>query len=390
MYSLFWRKPAMLKTSALLCLLCCCVLSACGSDEKKPVRQEALKVRLAAATVATTEESAVYGATLAAKETVEVRAKVSGYLREQLFTDGALLRESTPLYKLDDRTLAAALNTAKAQAAKAEVTWKNAEVTKDRYVPLAAKGAVSVQDRDDRVAQAAEAHAAYISAKAEEERAAVELSYTSIPAPITGYINRSAVDVGAYVSAGSTLLTTMYRMDPIRAEFSITDREFILFNKFVKETGWDPNALRCRLTLGDDSAPYPHEGVIEMSNPVVDPKTNTMGIRAIFPNPDNVLRPGMYVNITCVLGKWDALSVPEAAVVDLPGGKAVFTVDASDLLVAVPVEVGAVRDGRRIILRGLSPGQNVVVEGLVQAQPGMRVEVVGVAAQPASSGGVPK
>jgi len=212
----------------------------------------------------------------------------------------------------------------------------------------------------------------------------VELSYTSIPAPITGYINRSAVDVGAYVTAGSTLLTTMYRMDPIRAEYSITDREFALFNKYVKESGFDPNALRCRLTLGDDRVPYPHEGVIEMADPVVDRKTNTMGIRAIFPNPDNALRPGMYVNLISVMGQYDALSVPEAAVVDRAGRKAVFTVDASSLLVAVPVEIGNLRDGRRIILKGLSPDQNVVVEGLVQAQPGMRVEVVGAPARQAS------
>ena len=374
----------MLKTKILLCLCCCLALSACGSDEKKSSQPEALKVRLADVSTITLEASSVFGATLAAKETVEVRAKISGYLREQLFTEGALLQEGAQLYKLDDRTLAAALATAKAQTTKAEVTWKNAEVTRDRFVPLAAKGAVSVQDRDDRVAKADEARAAYLSAKAEEERAAVDLSYASITAPITGHINRSAVDVGAYVTAGSSLLTTMYRMDPIRAEYSITDREFALFAKFVKESGYDPKALRCRLTLGDDREPYPHEGVIEMADPVVDRKTNTMGIRAIFPNPDNALRPGMYANVTSVVGQYEALSVPEAAVVDRSGGKAVFMVDASNLLVAVPVEIGAVRDGRRIILKGLSPGQNVVVEGLVQAQPGMRVEVVGTPAQPAS------
>jgi len=375
----------MLKIKILLCLFCCLVLSACGSDEKKSVQPETLKVRLAAVSPITMEASSVFGATLAAKETVEVRAKVSGYLREQLFADGALLQEGALLYRMDDRTLAAALDTAKAQTAKAAVTWKNAEVTKNRYIPLAAKGAVSIQDRDDRVAKAAEALAAYNSAKAEEERAAVELGYTSITAPITGYINRSAVDVGAYISVGSTLLTTMYRMDPIRAEFSITDREFTLFTNFVKEQGLDPNVLlRCRLALGDDRTPYPHEGVIEMANPVVDRKTNTMGIRAIFPNPDNALRPGMYVNVTCMLGHYDVLSVPEAAVVDRSGGKAVFTVDASNLLVAVPVEIGAVHDGRRVILKGLSPDQSIVVEGLVQAQPGMRVEVVGTAAQSAA------
>jgi len=97
----------MLKTKVLLCLFCCLVLSACGSDEKKSVQPQALKVRLASVSAATMEESSVFGATLAAKETVEVRAKISGYLREQIFTEGALLQEGALLYKLDDRTLAA-------------------------------------------------------------------------------------------------------------------------------------------------------------------------------------------------------------------------------------------------------------------------------------------
>ncbi|MDR2696798.1 MAG: efflux transporter periplasmic adaptor subunit, partial [Deltaproteobacteria bacterium] len=108
------------------------------------------------------------------------------------------------------------------------------------------------------------------------------------------------------------------------------------------------------------------------------------------PNPDNALRPGMYVNVSGELGVRDVLSVPEAAVVDRAGGKAVFMVNEQGMLAAVPVEIGAMRDGRRIILKGLSPGQNVVVEGLVQAQPGMKAEVVNPPAQPAASGGAPQ
>ena len=223
--------------------------------------------------------------------------------------------------------------------------------------------------------------AAYDSAKAQEEQAAVNLSYASITAPITGRINRSAVDAGAFVSAGSTLLTTIYRTDPIRAEFSITDREFSLFTRLIAERGGNPGALLFRLSLGDERTPYGHTGVMEMADPVLDPKTNTMGIRVLFPNPDNALRPGMYANVTGVLGVRDVLSVPDAAVVDRAGGKAVFMVNEQSMLVAVPVEIGAVRDGRRIILKGLSSGQKVVVEGLVQAQPGMRVELTGGAQQ---------
>ncbi|MCL2000263.1 MAG: efflux RND transporter periplasmic adaptor subunit [Planctomycetes bacterium] len=380
----------MLKARALLFLLCLLVLSACGNDEKKAAAPAALKVRLTAVSVDTVEEAAEFSATLTAKETVEVRAKINGYLREQLFTEGVEVQEGALLYKLDDRTLQTALETAIAGRAKAEATWKNAESTKARYIPLAATGAVSIQDRDEKVTKAAESLALYNSAKAQEERAAVDLSYASITAPITGYINRSAVDVGAYISAGSTLLTTMYRTDSIRAEFAVTDREFLHYTKIKLDRGEEPKSLRFRLTLGDDRTLYGHEGVMEMADPVLDPKTNTMGVRAIFPNPDNVLRPGMYARVTAVLGAREMATVPEAAILDLAGGKAVFMVDASGVLVAVPVEIGDVRDGRRVIRKGLSPGQRIVIEGLVQAQPGMRVEVVGEPVQPASPGATPR
>jgi membrane fusion protein (multidrug efflux system) len=366
----------MLKLRTLLLLFCAFALSACGNGEKEAAPPPALKVRLAPVSVIQSEEAAVFNATLAAKETVEVQAKVSGYLKEQLFNEGSLVQEGDLLYKLDDRELAAALESAKAETAKAEATWKNAEIVKERYVTLADKGAVSLQERDDKVTAAAEALAAHNACKAEEERAAVDLGYASIAASITGRINRSAVDVGAFVTAGNTLLTTIYNTDPIRAEFSITDREFSHFAKLIAERGGNTDALRFRLSLGDDHEPYEHEGVLEMADPVLDPKTNTMGVRALFPNPQDFLRPGMYANVTGVMGVRDVLTVPEAAVVDRAGGKAVFMVDGQGILAAVPVEIGALRDGRRIILNGLAPGQKVVIEGLVQAQPGMRAEVV--------------
>jgi membrane fusion protein (multidrug efflux system) len=235
---------------------------------------------------------------------------------------------------------------------------------------------VGVQDRDTAIANAEEALAALNAARAQEEKASVNLGYATITAPVTGYVNRSTVEAGALVQASNTLLTTMYRTDPIRAEFSITDREFIRFSTLLRERGGDPKKLVFRLALGDEHIPYEHEGVLEMADPVVDSKTNTMGVRVDFPNPDNMLRPGLYAVVTGILGMRERVTIPEAAVLDRGGGKAVFIVDDKGILVAVPVETGGRHGEDRIILKGLTAGQSVVVEGLVAAQPGMKVETV--------------
>ncbi|MDR2605517.1 MAG: efflux RND transporter periplasmic adaptor subunit [Desulfovibrio sp.] len=364
------------RLSLLLILLCCLSVFGCDGQAKNSAAQKALKVRLAEAVAVSVEETASFNATLAAKETVEVRAKVQGYLTERLFTEGTLAVKGTVLYKLDDRDLKTACETAKADTSKAESVWKNAAAVRDRYIPLAAKGAIGVQDRDTAVARAEEALAALNAAKAQEEKASVNLGYATITAPVTGYVNRSAVEPGALVQESNTLLTTMYRTDLIRAEFSITDREFIRFSTLIRERGGDPKKLVFRLALGDERVPYEYEGVLEMADPVVDSKTNTMGVRVDFPNPDNTLRPGLYVVVTGILGTREVVTVPEAAVLDRGGGKAVFTVDDKSTLVAVPVETGGPRGKDRIILKGLAAGQSVVVEGLVAAQPGMKVEAV--------------
>lgn len=364
------------------------VLSGCENDAAKAPQPEALKVVLAEVSQTTIKDQTTFNATLAAKETVEVRAKISGYLTDRLFDEGSQVKEGDILYKLDDRDLKANYDTAKARTASAEATWKNDELTKSRYIPLAAKGAISVQDRDAAIAKAAESLAAFNAAKAQEERAAVNLGYATITAPISGYINRSNVDVGGYVQAGSVLLTTMYRTDPIRAEFSITDREFAQFKKVMMERGGDPRSVVFHLSLNDEQLAYKYPGVMEMADPVLDSKTNTMGVRVEFPNPEHILRPGLFANITGELGPREALIVPEVAVIDRSGGKAVYTVDEKNTLVAVPVEIGKLYGENRVILKGLSAGQKVVVEGLVVAQPGMRVEVVTKEAAP--SGSAPK
>lgn len=381
--------PRLLPAFAVICL-CGLVpaLSGCNDDEQHPVAASAMQVVMAPVEETEIPVEASFSATLAAKETVEVRAKISGYITEKLFKEGAMVQEGEVLYRLDDRDLKAALETAKANTAKAKSAWENDERTAQRYIPLARSGAVSLQERDVVVSRAEESLSRYKAAQADEEKAEIDLGYATITAPISGYITRSNVEVGSYVGAGSQLLTTIYNIDPIRAEFSISDKEYMRFMAYSHANKGKQDDVVFRLELGDNRYPYPYPGKLEMADPIVGSSTNTIGIRAEFPNPDRALRPGLYVNVTGQSGVRQVLTVPEEAVVDFGGGKAVFSVDAESRLVALPVETGKLIGEQRVITKGLDKGQKVVVQGLVSAQPGMKVAVLD-APSPVSANATP-
>ncbi len=361
-------------------------LTGCGEEKAKEAAPVLPKVVVMEAHTTKVPLEYTFNGILSAKETVEVRARVSGYVAERLFDEGSQVTAGKVLYKLDDRDLSAALDTAKANTAKAKAAWEEEDTTRNRMVTLAEKEAVSLQMRDSAVAKADEALAAYQAAQADEEKAAINLGYATIVAPTDGYVSRSNVEVGSYVDAGNaTLLATVYKIDPIRAEFSVTDTDYARFKKTIMDQGGRPENLVFLLLLGDDRVPYPRTGVLEMADPVIDSKTNTLGVRAEFPNPDHMLRPGMYVNVVARTGERDVLVVPEVALVDQGTSKIVYSVDDQSALVAVPVAVGNLVGEERIITSGLKPGQKVVVEGLVTARPGLKVEMVTKQPAPAAS-----
>lgn len=379
------RWISFLKLFGCLCLLTLsAIFWAAGCGEEKTAAPSVPKVVVSEVRQIKVPLQKVFNGNLTAKEAVEVRARVSGYVAERTFEEGSQVKAGQVLYKLDDRDLAAALDTAKANTAKARAARESADTTRRRMVDLADKGAVSLQQRDTAVAKADEALAAYQAAQAEEEKAEVNLSYATIFSPTSGYISRSNVEVGSNVDAGSaTLMTTVYNFDPIRAEFSVTDKEYVRFKKDIADRGDDPRTVAFTILLGDDRVTYDHPGVLEMADPIIDSKTNTLGVRVEFPNPDHILRPGMYVNVVGTGGEIEALVVPEVALVDQAAGKYVFTVDEKNTLVSVPVTVGEKMGDDRVILIGLSAGQKVVVEGLVTARPGLVVEPVTKDAPPA-------
>ena len=351
-------------------------LAGCGDDSKETAAPDNLKVTAAEAKAVKIPRTASFNGALAAREMVEVRARVSGYLAEKLFEEGAVVHAGQVLYKLDDRDLRAALDAAQVTTAKAKAAWESEDAARKRMVALADKGAISLQRRDDAVARAEEALTVYQAAQAEEEKAAVNLGYAAIAAPTAGLVSRSNVEVGGNVDADSaTLLTTIYSIDPIRVEFSVTEGEYARMRQVIKENRGRPEAMIFTLLSGDDKVPYRHSGVLEMADPVIDPKTNTVAVRVDFPNPDQVLRPGMRVNLEAVMDVFEAVTVPEAAVMDQAGAKAVYAIDDQDQVVSTPVKTGQAAGGDRIILEGLAPGRKVIVGGMDKVRPGLTVEV---------------
>ncbi len=365
--------------------LCFC-LAGCG-EEKKAETPKGLQVALAPVQEATVPIDATVPARLTAKETVEVRARVSGYVLEKKFTEGSFVEKNQELYKLDDRDLKAAVESAKADVSKADATWKNDDIYKDRMVKLAQDGSVSLQMRDNAVAKADSSLAALESAKANLEKAEINLGYATITAPVAGWIARSEVEVGSNVDVGNaTLLTTIYNIDPIRAEFSVTDRDYARYMKRMSEFGRP--SLAFTFSFGPDKAVFPEKGVMEMSDPVIDQKTGTLGVRATFPNPKGILRPGMFGNITVTAGAHQALLIPVVAVTDQQGSKIVYQVDENGILKATVVTLGKVVGDKQVVQTGLAAGEYVVVKGLVNARPGIPAIVEEAPVAPAAANNV--
>ena len=353
------------------------LVTGCGDEKKEAQVAPLSKVVVVEAKMISVPISGTFSGTLTAKETVEVRARVSGYVDKKFFNDGDQLKAGEVMYQLDDRDLKAILDTAKANTAKAKAAWTDADIIKDRMVILGEKGSISLQQKDSAVAKAAEALAAYQAAQAEEEQATVNLGYATIAAPTDGYVSRSNVEVGSVVDAGSaTLLTTIYKIDPIRAEFSVTDTEYSKFMVTAEKGKGQSEHLTFSMVIGTGNPPYAYPGVLEMVDPIINPTTNTMGVRVEFPNPKKLLRPGMFVNITGTVGDGELLSVPNVAVLDQVNAKVVYVVNDKNIMEVVPVTVGELVGSNRVILSGLTAGQRVVVKGLVTARPGAEVEAV--------------
>lgn len=315
----------------------------------------------------------------------DIRARVKGYLRSQDYKDGSAVKAGQLLFTIEPEEYANTVAAASAAVVRARAAKENGRVSLDRNRALAEQGLVSTQAVDNAVAQAADANGQVLSAEAALRQAQLNLSYTKIHSPVDGVAGLALVRVGNLVGQdGPTLLTTVSQLDPIRVNFPMSEIDYVRFPNRLKNLGgrdvvWakaqfpkldakqkaegdDPGL---ELILADGSV-YPHRGVLVTANRQVDASTGTIQLQALFPNAEGALRPGQYARVRIQRedqGK-AALTVSEKALINVQGSYSVAVVGADHKAKLRQVELGPPSQGMRIVNKGLSEGELVVVEGV--------------------------
>jgi len=307
---------------------------------------------------------------------VEIRARVEGFLETVNFQEGSFVKSGDLLYTIDRKPLEATLAQAKADQATADSRLSKANNDVTRYTPLVAKQAVSKQELDDSVAEQDAARSQLEAAKAAVEKATLDLGYTRITSPISGLIGITEVKAGNLVGRGeSTLLTTVSQIDPVLFSIGVTEADYLRIarRQTAKSSSAAPRARDgIELTLADGTR-YPQTGRVNTVERAVDPTTGTLAVQLVFPNPDQLLRPGQYGRVRILLEtKPGALLIPQRAVQELQNLYNVAVVDGGKVAFR-NVKVGQRVGSLWVIEDGLKAGEQIVVEGLQRIQDGMTV-----------------
>lgn len=316
-------------------------------------------------------------------QNVEVRARVEAYVEEIPFTEGGKVKQGDLLFRLDRRPFVEKLAVAKASLAEAMAAQKKYEIDVTRLKPLVANGGVSQQDLDNAEASLEASTAMVESAKASVESAQLDLGYCEVKAPIDGLIGAKEVSVGDLVGKGQpTLLATMSSLDPMWFYCNISEADYIRTKVRAEEIGKDLGMLPLTLILPGGKE-HEHKGRIVFFDRAVNIKTGTMRMRVEFPNPTELLRPGMFTRAWIDAGSREGIKIPERAISELQGQAFVWVVDADQKVSQRPVRLGDTVGSEVAVTEGLSPGERIILEGVQKVHDGSRVQVM--AAEPAAA-----
>mgnify|MGYP002571006106 FL=1 len=312
--------------------------------------------------------------------TAEVRARVPGIVLKRTFEEGAFVKQGQVLFKIDPRSYQASVQNAKAALSRAEANKVQADLKLKRYKPLVEINAISKQEYDDAIAAAKQASADVEAAKATLVNNKLNLEYATVTAPISGRIGRAMVTEGALVGQNeATLLATIQQINPIYLNLTQSSAELLKLRQMMQSGALkdaEKSGLKVTMVMEDGSI-YPHTGKLLFSDISVDPTTGELALRALFPNPDNMLLPGMFVRARLEQAvNENAITVPQQAVQHTNDGSQVIVINQENKAEIRQVKTTSAIGNRWLVTEGLQPGDRVIVEGLQKVRPGSPVNPV--------------
>ena len=351
------------------------ILAGCGPKPPPPPARVPVSVlKLQAHGVAIAEE---YPAQIEASNTVEIRPRVGGVLERQVAVEGQHVKAGQILFVIDQQPYQAALAQAQAQLAQAEAARAQADRDLERARPLSQIEAISQRELDAAIAAGAATTAQVRAAQAAVKTAELNLDYTVIRAPIDGDMSRALVRVGGLVTAYTSLLTTIYKTDPMYVNFSISEQRLLQLQRELGRSPdqRNPSKRTFRVFLADGSE-YETPASLDFVDAAVDLRTDTLALRLALPNPAQQLKAGEYARVTVsTKERPEALVIPQRAVQELQDKRYVWILDADGKAQQRDVTMGARIDGDWLVESGLSAGDTVIVDGVQKLKPGTPVDV---------------
>jgi membrane fusion protein (multidrug efflux system) len=376
---------------AVLCLI---FVAGCSSSAapSPPPPPEVTVVKAVAGAVPVVEE---FSGQTEAVDAVEVRARVGGILEHQAYEDGTTVKKGSLLFVIDQQPFLASLAQAKAGLAQARAAYVNSKQILERTRPLLADQAVSQQDLDAAIAKEQSDAANVEAAAAQVRQAQLNLDYTTITAPRDGLVSKALVKPGGLINASTTLLTTIYSVDPMYVNFSISEQRLVALQ--AQLPGKSLTALTAKGKDGAlppfkirlvDGREYRYAGKLNFVDVAVDPKSGTLQLRLSVPNPERELRSGQFVRVLVPEESAPtAIRVPQRAVQEIQGNRSVFVVDADNKVAYREIEAKVRFGNDWVVDKGLVPGELVVVDGIQKIKPGAVVKPLLAQESPAAKSG---
>jgi RND family efflux transporter MFP subunit len=311
-------------------------------------------------------------------KSVDLVARVQGFLQSINYKDGSFVKEGTTLFTIEPETYKLKLDQAQAAQAGAEASLKQAEADFRRQSDLVARQAVSQATLDTSTSTRDNAQAGLQQAQANTRIAEVNYGYTKVAAPFDGIVSAHLVSIGELVGVTSpTQLATIVALDPIYVNFNVNEQDVLRVRAEARRRGMTPGeltSLPVQVGLQTEQG-YPHQGNLDYANPTVNQSTGTLAVRGVIPNPDRVLLPGFFVRVRVPFEKeQNALLVPDSALGSDQGGRYVLVVNGDNTVEQRKVQIGQIDGGLRVIETGLKPDDRVVIAGLLRAIPGQKVD----------------